>query len=77
MGDNMHVKLFHVVSFKVTNRFSLFIKNLRPRANEFMRYNWFNKFIASVSTAEAFDVAITQVMLSSYFVSKDGRTKRV
>ena len=76
MTHNMHVKLFQVVSFKTANWFSLFIKYLRPRANKFVRNNWFNKFVASISTAEAFNVAITQVMLSSDFVSKDGRTKR-
>ena len=76
MGNDMHVKLFQVVSLKITNRFSLFIKNLRPRANEFMRNNGFNKFIASVSTAEAFDVTITPMVLSSNFVSKNGRTER-
>ena len=76
MSHNMHVKLFQVVSFKTANWFSLFIKYLRPRANKFMRNNWFNKFVASICTAEAFNVAITQVMLSSDFVSKDSRTKR-
>ena len=37
MGHNMHVKLFQVLSLKIANRVTLFIKNLGPRTNQLVR----------------------------------------
>ena len=76
MGHNMHVKLFQMLSLKIANRVTLFIKNLGPRTNQLVRYVGLHKFIASANKTVSFNITITKVMLSSHHISKHSRTER-
>jgi hypothetical protein len=72
----MHVKLFQVVSFKIENRGPICIKDMKPRTTKLVWYDRVDKFVTSVDTTMAFDIAITEVMLGGSFVNKNSRTKR-
>ena len=75
MLTDMHMQMLEVVSFELTNLISFMIKNLGPGAHKLMWDNWFNRFVASISTTVSSDVAITKMMLCSNHISKNCRAK--
>ena len=71
MGTNMHVQLFEMFGFEVTNLVSIWAKDLGPRANELMWDSRFNNLVASVCITIAFNVTVAKVMLSGDDISKN------
>ena len=76
MLADMLVQVCKMVSLELTNWISFLVTYLGPGTNEFMRNFWFNNFVTSISSALAFDVTITQMMLCGDYISKNSRTKR-
>ena len=76
MLADMLVQVSKMVSLELTNWISFLVTYLGPGTNEFMRNFWFNDFVASISSALAFDVTITQMMLCGDYISKNSKTKR-
>ena len=76
MGTNIHVQLFGMFGFGVTNLVSIWAKDLGPRANKLMWDSRFDDLVASVCITVAFNVTVAKVMLSGDDISKNSGTKR-
>ena len=76
MLADMLMQVSKMISLEITNLISFLVMYPGPGTNEFMRNFWFNDFVASISSALAFGVTITQMMLCGDYISKNSRTKR-
>ena len=72
---DMHMQLLQMFSFKFTCMLTIDINNIVPRTHKGEGLHDFNDLITPISTTETLNVAVTDMMLSCHFVSKNSGAK--
>ena len=72
---DMHMQLLQMFSFKFTCMLTIDINNIVPWAHKGEGLHNFDDLITPISTTETLNVAVTDMMLSCHFVSKNSGAK--